>query len=259
MTSPFLSVVIPAYNESLRLPHTLGRCIAFLENWSETWEILVVDDGSVDDTAALVDRFHARDERIRVLRLPHAGKGSAVRAGMRAATGQWRLFADADLSMDLSELPKFFDPIVDVAIASREAKGAERIGEPLTRHLIGRVFNLCVRALVVPGVHDTQCGYKLFSAAATRALFQASLVDGFALDVELIYLARRAGLRVREVPIVWRHKPGSRVRMQSGLSAFRQLLEIRRNAILGRYDGLTKAGHDGATLDVPVDRDRKAR
>jgi len=238
MTPPFLSVVVPAYNESLRLPHTLGRCVAFLENWNETWEIVVVDDGSSDDTVQVVERWHARDQRIRLLRAAHGGKGSAVRAGMLNATGRWRLFADADLSMDLSELPKFFAHPVDVAIASREAEGAERIGEPFARHLVGRLFNLCVRALVVPGVHDTQCGYKLFTETATRTLFSASRIDGFAFDVELIFLARRAGLRVREVPIVWRHKPGSRVRMQTGLAAFRQLLEIRRNALFGRYDGV---------------------
>jgi len=238
MASPFLSVVIPAYNESLRLPHTLGRCVAFLESWNETWEIVVVDDGSSDDTAAVVERWHARDERIRVLRLAHGGKGAAVRAGMLEAIGRWRFFADADLSMDLSELPRFFEHPADVAIASREAPGAQRIGEPMTRHLVGRLFNLCVRALVVPGIQDTQCGYKLFTASAARTLFGASQVDGFAFDVELLFLALRAGLRVREVPIVWRHIPGSRVRMQTGVAAFGQLLDIRRNSILGRYDDM---------------------
>jgi len=238
MASPFLSIVIPAFNESLRLPQTLGRCLAFLEGWNETWEIVVADDGSTDDTASIVEEWHARDERIRLLRLAHGGKGSAVRAGMLEASGRWRFFADADLSMDLSELPKFFEEPVDVAIASREAPGAQRLGEPMTRHLIGRLFNLCVRALVVPGIQDTQCGYKLFTSSAARTLFSASQVDGFAFDVELLFLALRAGLRVREVPVVWRHTPGSHVRMKTGLAAFGQLLEIRRNSILGRYDDM---------------------
>jgi dolichyl-phosphate beta-glucosyltransferase len=258
MTSPFLSVVIPAFNESLRLPHTLGRCVAFLDNWNETWELVVVDDGSADDTAAVVERFHERENRVRLLRVPHGGKGAAVRAGMLHATGRWRLFADADLSMDLSELPGFFEQPADVAIASREAPGAERIGEPLARHLIGRIFNLCVRVIVVPGVQDTQCGYKLFTGDAAQTLFAASRVDGFAFDVELIFLARRAGLQVREVPIVWRHKPGSRVGMQTGLAAFRQLLEIRRNAWLGRYDGLLEARR-GRMPAHSASRDRQAR
>lgn len=251
MTPPFLSVVIPAYNESLRLPHTLGRSVAFLDNWHQTWEILVVDDGSTDDTVAVVERQHARDARVRVLRARHGGKGSAVRTGMLAATGKWRLFADADLSMDLSELPKFFEEPADVAIASREAVGARRIGEPFTRHILGRFFNLCVRTVVVPGIHDTQCGYKLFSDAAAQMLFPVSCVDGFAFDVELLFLAQRAGLRVREVPIVWRHKPGSRVRMRTGLQAFTQLLEIRRNAVAGRYQSLGK--------DIAFPPERKTR
>ena len=236
MPAPFLSVVIPAYNESLRLTQTLTRCVAFLTSWGKTWELLVVDDGSTDDTAAIVERAAAVDSRVRLLRGAHGGKGSAVRLGMLAATGQWRLFADADLSMDLDELPKFFDEPAEVAVASREAPGAQRIGEPMTRHLIGRVFNLCVRMLVVPGIHDTQCGYKLFSAAAAKDLFATGRLNGFAFDVELLFLARRAGLTIREVPVTWRHKPGSRVRTLSGLKAFAQLVEIRRNSLLGRYD-----------------------
>lgn len=253
MTPPFLSVVIPAYNESLRLPHTLARCVAFLEGWHQTWEILVVDDGSADETAAIVERHQARDGRIRVLRVPHGGKGAAVRAGMLAAAGRWRLFADADLSMDLSELPKFFEEQADVSIASREARGARRIGEPITRHLVGRLFNLCVRMVAVPGVRDTQCGYKLFSDRATRLLFPASRVDGFAFDVELIFMAKRAGLRLREVPIVWHHKPGSRVRMKTGVAAFRQLLEIRQNALLGHYDALDPQAGRSAVASVAGD------
>lgn len=235
MAPPFLSIVIPAYNESLRLPHTLGRCVAFLDAWGETWEILVVDDGSTDDTAAIVERHHARDARIRLLRGAHGGKGAAVRRGMLNANGRWRLFADADLSVDVSDLPKFFAAPADVAIASREAPGAQRLDEPFARHLIGRIFNYCVRLLVVPGVQDTQCGFKVFSAAAADALFPATRIDGFAFDVELLFLARRSGLRIREVPIVFRHVRGSRVQLQSGLAAFRQLLAIRWNALLGRY------------------------
>ncbi len=255
--SPFLSVVVPAYNESRRLPQTIGRCVACLEAWGPTWEIVVVDDGSTDDTAAVVQQWHAREPRVRLLHVAHAGKGSAVRVGMLNAVGRWRFFADADLSMDLSELPRFFEPPADVAIASREAEGAQRIGEPLSRHLIGRLFNLCVRALVVSGVHDTQCGYKLFTDHAARALFGASRVNGFAFDAELIFLARRTGLRVREVPIVWTHTPGSHMRLRTGLAAFRQLLEIRRHAFLGHYDAA--AVPDLPRAAAPVGGDHRVR
>jgi dolichyl-phosphate beta-glucosyltransferase len=232
--------------------------VSFLEGWGKTWEIVVVDDGSTDDTASVVETFNAGDQRIRLLRASHGGKGAAVRAGMLESRGRWRVFADADLSMDLSELPKFFEEPVDVAIASREAPGAERIGEPLSRHVVGRLFNVCVRALVVPGIQDTQCGYKLFTDEAARQLFPLSRVDGFAFDVELLFLARRAGFRVREVPITWRHKPGSRVRMQTGLAAFSQLLAIRRNALLGRYRNQSGRGAHAAA-GASTERDRHAR
>jgi dolichyl-phosphate beta-glucosyltransferase len=233
---PRLSLVVPAYNESARLVDTLDRCVAWLNASMPSWELVVVDDGSVDDTRALALRAAAAEPRIRVVSDGHRGKGGAVRLGMLAARGDWRFFADADLSMDLDQLPRFLATGADVAIASREAPGAERIGEPVSRHLIGRVFNALVRLLVVPGLSDTQCGYKLFSANAAQQLFSMARLDGFAFDVELLYLARRAGFQVREVPITWHHRRGSRVGVATGVVAFAQLLLIRWNALLGRYD-----------------------
>ena len=234
-TPPQLSLVIPAYNESGRLLDTLQRCIARLEEHAPSWEILVVDDGSQDDPREIARRVAARDPRVRVIAAAHLGKGGAVRRGMREARGRWRMFADADLSMDLSHLPRFLAANADVAIASREITGARRIGEPLSRHLIGRVFNLIVRLVVVSGIGDTQCGYKMFSDRAAQRLFPMARLDGFAFDVELLYLARRAGFSIREVPITWHHRPGSRVRFRTGLAAFLQVLQIRLNDLLGRY------------------------
>lgn len=235
MDTPHLSLVIPAYNESRRLRDTLHRCIACLEHSAPSWEIVVVDDGSRDDTAEVARSVIAGDARVRLICAPHSGKGAAVRRGMFAARGVWRLFADADLSMDLNQLPRFFEFTADVTIASREAPGAERIGEPLWRHVIGRVFNAFVRLFVVAGIQDTQCGYKLFSEQAARTLFGMSLLNGFAFDVELLYLARRLGMAIREVPVTWHHRPGSRVRLRTGLIAFLQILQIRWNDLLGRY------------------------
>jgi glycosyltransferase involved in cell wall biosynthesis len=232
----YLSLVIPAYNESRRILDTLQRCIAYLQLWTPSWEMVIVDDGSTDDTASRVESISAADPRVRLIRIPHAGKGAAVRAGMLEAEGLWRFFADADLAMDLAQLPRFFEVAADVAIASREAPGSQRIGEPLTRHLAGRVFNWCVRLCAVHSIQDTQCGYKLFTADAADTLFRMSRLNGFAFDVELLYLAQRAGLTILEVPIVWRHRSGTSVRVRTGIAAFFQLLAIRWNDVVGRYD-----------------------
>lgn len=243
MDAPHLSVVIPAYNESGRLLDTLHRCSDWLETCVPTWEIIVVDDGSQDDTRAIAGGVADRDARVRLIAAPHGGKGAAVRRGMLAARGRWCFFADADLSMDLDQLPRFFAAEGDVIIASREAPGARRIDEPWSRHTIGRLFNVVVRVIAVPGIQDTQCGYKLFSAQAVQQLFPSARLNGFAFDVELLYLARRAGLRIREVPITWRHRPGSRVRLRTGLVAFLQVLAIRWNDLRGRYDTAARRIH----------------
>ena len=241
--TPYLSVVIPAYNESQRLGATVRSCAGFLEGWASSWEILVVDDGSTDGTAAVVERLAASEPRVRLIRAPHGGKGAAVRRGMLAARGSWRLFADADLSMDLQDLSRFFEVPADVAIGSREAPGSRRIGEPAWRHIVGRAFNVYVRLLAVRGIRDTQCGYKLFTAEAATRLFGTARLDGFAFDVELLFLARRAGLRVREVPITWRHRSGTRVNLRTGVVGFLQILQIRWNDLLGRYDHGLRGAH----------------
>jgi dolichyl-phosphate beta-glucosyltransferase len=237
--------VIPAYNESARLLDTLQRCSARLDALVPSWEILVVDDGSVDDTRQIVERVTERDARVRLIAAPHGGKGAAVRRGMLEARGRWRFFADADLSVDLDQLPRFLAAGSDVTIASREAPGARRVAEPSSRHLIGRIFNLLVRTIAVPDIHDTQCGYKLFSARAARHLFPAGRLNGFAFDVELLYLAQRAGFSIREVPVTWHYRPGSQVRVRTGVLAFLQVLAIRWNGLLGRYDAAIRAVRQG--------------
>jgi glycosyltransferase involved in cell wall biosynthesis len=254
MSTPFLSIVIPAYNEE----HGIGACIdrmrAELSRLATTWELLVVDDGSRDGTVAVVAAIARTDDRIRVLALPHRGKGAAVREGLLAARGEWRFMADADLSMPPDNLPRFFDAITaradegavpDVVIASREAPGAERVGEPWTRHVIGRLFNWIVRMFAVPGIQDTQCGYKMFSAAAVQAIVPHLTIDGFAFDVEALFLARRAGLAVREVGITWNCRTDSRVGLGRGAAAFADILRIRWRALRGRYAAVPRADRSG--------------
>jgi dolichyl-phosphate beta-glucosyltransferase len=239
MAAPFVSIVIPAYNEAERLPATLTQLGEFLRGESYPAEVVVVDDGSSDDTAAVTERTAAADPLVRVVRAPHRGKGAAVRRGMLAARGSARVMCDADLSMPAHELPKLLAPLAagaDVALATREGAGARRIGEPYLRHLMGRVFNTLVRLLAVPGLHDTQCGFKAFTAASAEALFGASTVDGFGFDVEVLYLARKRGLRLAEVPIAWYYQASSRVSpLRDTIRMIRDVLRVRWNDLRGAY------------------------
>jgi glycosyltransferase involved in cell wall biosynthesis len=239
--APWLSLVVPAYNEEARLPATITALDAFLAGFDRTAEVLVVDNASRDRTAAIAGAAAARDPRYRVLSEPRRGKGAAVRSGMLAARGAYRFIADADLSMPLAEVGKFLPPIlagVDVAIGSREAPGARRIGEPLSRHLMGRIFNVWVRLLALPGVRDSQCGFKCFSAAAAEAVFPLQTVDDFTFDVEILLIARWLGLRIVEVPIEWHYRARSRVRpLFDGVRMAAGVWRIRQRARLGAPRG----------------------
>jgi dolichyl-phosphate beta-glucosyltransferase len=241
-----LSIVIPAYNESAGIGKTLDELAAYLRARPWTWEIRVVDDGSTDATADRVAAF-ARDEpRVHLQREPHGGKGAAVRAGMLASTAAHRFLCDADLSMPVGELARFMPPALgdaDVAIGTREGTGARRVGEPPLRHLAGRGFNLAVRVLMVPGIHDTQCGFKMFTAAAAEAIFPYVTVAGWAFDIEALYIARLRGLRVREVPIEWHFRADSRVRLfRDSTGMLQELLRIRARARRGDYDPAPRTG-----------------
>jgi glycosyltransferase involved in cell wall biosynthesis len=241
LTSPSLSIVIPTYNEEPRIAGTLEKVVRFLEAQSYGWEVVVVDDGSTDGTAALVEERAKAEARIRLERRPHAGKGWTVRHGMLAAKGRLRMLCDADLAMPIEFLPRFLAKIDeghDVAIGSREAHGARRFGEPAGRHLIGRAFNWCVRLLAVRQFQDTQCGFKCFRAGAAETLFPLQRTKGFGFDVEVLYLAVRKKMQVAEVPIDWHHQPRSKVRpMVDSFIMLRDMVAVRLNGLLGRYGG----------------------
>jgi glycosyltransferase involved in cell wall biosynthesis len=229
--SPDLAIIIPAYNEAQRIDRTLSELVEYLRRQPWTWEIRVVDDGSSDGTAERVRTFARGEPRVRLQEEPHRGKGGAVRAGFIASRAAFRFLCDADLSMPVGELARFMPPNLgdtDIAIGSREGVGARRVGEPLLRHLAGRGFNTVVRLLMVPGVQDTQCGFKLFTGAAADAIFPDVTISGWAFDIEVLSLARARGFRIREVPIEWHFRADSRLSLvRDSFGMFRELLLIR--------------------------------
>jgi glycosyltransferase involved in cell wall biosynthesis len=230
--SPFLSIVVPAYNEQSVIRRLIDSVRSELSRCSFDWEAIVVDDGSLDDTARIVRETSAADDRIRLVEAPHRGKGAALRQGFAAARGAWVLMADADLSMPWDNLPRFLAAAGEpcsphIIIGSREAPGAQRTGETWRRRLSGRVFNAVVRLFAVPGIRDSQCGYKMLSAQAVAALAPHLTLDGFAFDVEMLYLARLAGFRIREVGIVCHCRHDSRVRVKAGMMSFVDVVRVR--------------------------------
>lgn len=241
---PDLSVVIPAYNEAARLPPYLHQVTAFLSARGKPYEVLVVDDGSLDETAALVEKVQAEEPAVRLIRLPqNRGKGQAVRTGMGQARGRLRLFADADGAAPISELERLEAAIgagAQLAIGSRFLASRDpryRVQARWHRSILGNLFNGVIQRLGLAGITDTQCGFKLFPAAVAEDLFSVSRVDGYGLDLEILFVARLRGYRIAEVPINWADQPGSKVRVwRDGLRMFRELLAVRRHARQGRYD-----------------------
>lgn len=246
-----LSLVIPAYNEQERLPGTIAESRAFLDTLPLSWELLVADDGSDDQTGDVAAAAAECDTRVRHLRLPHGGKALAVRAGVLAAAGDTIVFTDADLATPIeyvSEAHALLNSGWDVVIGSREGIGSQRLGEPVHRHWMGRLYNYVVQAVLLPGLKDTQCGFKGFRRSVARELFATSvlypengrvvrgpLVTGF--DVEILYLARKRGYRIFELPVVWRHVAGSKVRPGvDGLLMLKDVFKVRINDLRGRYN-----------------------
>jgi dolichyl-phosphate beta-glucosyltransferase len=239
LTTPALSIVIPALNEQARLPYSLSQLERYVCDENLDCEIIVVDNGSIDATSAVVQQAMLHFPAVRLLRTDRRGKGRAVREGVLAARGRIVLFADADLSWSVQELkriPALVDADHPVVIGSREGHGARRLGEPVYRHVMGRVFNRVVQALAVPGIEDSQCGFKAFDADAARAIFRRQTIDGWGFDVEVLYLARRLGYPIRVVPLRWEHKENSRVApVRDTLGMLSDVARVRFNDWRGRY------------------------
>ena len=239
MNAPFLDVIIPAYNEERRLPLALEQALHFLENQDYDYELVVVENGSQDQTFRIAQEFAARYPQVRVIQETARGKGLAVRRGMLESRGEYRFMCDADFSMPINEINRFIPPILtgfDIAIASREAPGAVRYDEPLYRHLGGRLINLMIRLSTLPGLHDTQCGFKCFRGAVADELFSRQIMTGWSFDVEILYIASRFGYRIVEIPIPWYFSTESKVSpLLNSIQIARDLWRLHRNAQKGLY------------------------
>lgn len=229
-----LSVVVPCFNEAPRLPASLRTAGSYLKG-RVTFELILVDDGSSDGTQSLIGEAAAAHEYVQGVALPvNRGKGRAVAEGVARSRGELVLISDADLSTPIEELPRLEQAIVagaDIAIGSRAKRGAREVDQPLHRRLMGKGFNLFVQGLLLPGIWDTQCGFKLFRGEVARELFGQLSTDGFAYDVEVLFRARRAGYRIKEVPVRWINST------KTSVHAVRHSREMLRDVLRIRFSG----------------------
>jgi dolichyl-phosphate beta-glucosyltransferase len=232
-STPVLSVVVPAYNEEQRLPRTIEEIERYLDGKGVRYELILVDDGSKDGTRQVMDTAAERNQKVRVEALPaNRGKGRALASGVAVARGDQVLVTDADLSTPIEELEKLEAALqcgAGVAIGSRSVKGSRvEIPQPAYRVLMGKVFNLIVQVVLLPGIWDTQCGFKLFRADVAGPVFAALTTDGFGYDPEVLFLAKRRGVRIAEVPVVWRNSAPTKVMpFRSSLDMFKHVVRVR--------------------------------
>ena len=251
MRRPWLSIIIPCYNEERRILKTLNELSNYTDSVDYAIEVRLLDDGSTDTTAKIIKGFVKEHSHFYYHKLLHQGKAAAVIAGVKKAKGELILYTDVDLAVPLTELERFFlwidEQGFDVVIASREGVGARRVGEPYIRHLMGRIFNLFVQALLLPGISDTQCGFKLFRVAAAKKTFSHLNLYGktspviktprvTAFDVEVLYLARQLGLRIKEIPVTWHYGSESKVhRIRDSVYNLADVFKVRWYALRGAY------------------------
>ena len=248
--TPHLSIVIPAYNEEPNFKKgTIDEIPSYLDRQNYSYEILIVDDGSDDQTAKLADAFAKKHKQVKVIKNTHEGKAETVKKGVEEAKGDLILFTDFDQATPLSEVEKLlpFFPEYDIVIGSRQLPGAKRQKEPFHRHIMGIVFNLVVQIIAIRGIWDTQAGFKCFKSEVAKDLFsklkvygkgkkvQGALVTAF--DVELLFIAKKHGFKIKEVPIIWHHVATSRVNpIKDSLRMLRDVIKIRLNDFKGIYN-----------------------
>jgi len=239
---PTYSIVIPAYNESARLGASLEKVLSYVHSKNWDAEIIVINDGSRDNTAEIVRDFAAKDPTVKLLDNPgNRGKGYSVRSGMLHAQGRIILFSDADLSSPIEEAPKLFHAIeagADIAIGSRWLKAETQTQrQPLHRQLFGRIFNLMLRMSLGLQFADTQCGFKAFKRAAAQAIFPLQKIERWGFDPEILFLARKLGFKVQEIPVAWGHSGGTRINpVVDGAKMFQEMLRVRWYSLTGQYN-----------------------
>lgn len=234
-----LSIIIPAYNEEARLPDTLEKVNLFVQQQPYTIEILIIENGSSDRTLEIAQAFAQAHPQFQALHETRRGKGLAVQRGMLEARGAFRFMCDADLSMPIEEVNRFLPPRAkdfDLAIGSREAPGAVRYNEPAYRHIGGRLINTIIRILALPGLQDTQCGFKCFRGDVAEDLFKCQTMPGWSFDIEILFIARQRKYKIIEVPIPWYYHANSKVNaVKDALLMTRDIMQMRRNARQGLY------------------------
>lgn len=235
-----ISIIIPAYNESKRIVRTLNKIVDYFDLGKWDYEILVVDDGSKDNTIGVINELSKKNKRIKLLQnKKNKGKGYSVRAGILNARNELVLFTDADLSTPIEELDKFmrFIDVYDIIIGSRRLKGSRiKIKQPFYRRIPGKIFPILVNLLVLKDIQDSQCGFKLFKRKAAIDIFKRQTIKGFGFDVEVLYLAKRLGYRIKEIPVVWINDVNSRLDpIKDSYRMFKELLKIKFNSLSGKY------------------------
>ena len=241
MKECFLSVIIPAYNEGKRLLSTLSKICAYLSTKDFPYEIIVVDDGSTDNTLQMVKNFASSNRHIVILiNEQNSGKGYSVRKGMLSARGEYAFFTDADLSTPIEEIEKCLPYLIngyDVVIGSRSMPGSDiLVHQPWYREKMGKIFNFMVNMVLLKGIIDTQCGFKGFKREAVKTVFNRCKIDGFSFDVEALYLSRKYNFKIKEIPIRWENSPLSKVSpIKHSLQMFKDLIGIKIKDLKGDY------------------------